>query len=353
MRRIKAILLIAALLAGAASCSSIGPGTIQRDRMSYNTAVSDSRKEQMLLNIVKTRFADAPAFMEVQSVVSGYSFETGVSLQGQFSPESRRGDTFTAGGVSGTFTDRPTISYAPMTGEEFARSLMQPVPLDVIMFLIQGGTPADFLLNLTAHSIEGHKNMGMFAGQFGAADPEFTRLLQLFRALQQARVTESVIGDEPKEFKVIIRFHKVEPAMTELIDQLAETKQLLGIPADLESTKVVFATLDLKPEVIGIRTRSLLQILNTLGAGVLLPPGHPAQSNAFPVDPALVPPGFIVHSGEKKPPTAFVAVQYEGLWFWIDGQDLRSKAHLAAVTLLFNLLEGSSKAGPLLTLPAN
>jgi len=37
-----------------------------------------------------------------------------VSLNGQFSPESLRGDTFAAGGLAGKSTDRPTISYSPM-----------------------------------------------------------------------------------------------------------------------------------------------------------------------------------------------------------------------------------------------
>jgi len=39
--------------------------------MHYSTAVADSWKEHLLLNIVKTRYADAPAFLELVAVVSG------------------------------------------------------------------------------------------------------------------------------------------------------------------------------------------------------------------------------------------------------------------------------------------
>jgi hypothetical protein len=67
--------------------------------MPYSTAVADSWKEQLLLNIVKTRYGDTPAFMEVVSVVSGYTLETGVGVEGQFSPESLRSDTFAAASV--------------------------------------------------------------------------------------------------------------------------------------------------------------------------------------------------------------------------------------------------------------
>jgi len=36
-------------------CASIGPGTVARDRFDYISAISDSWKSQMLLNLVKLR----------------------------------------------------------------------------------------------------------------------------------------------------------------------------------------------------------------------------------------------------------------------------------------------------------
>ena len=40
------------LLAGLGGCASIGPATVARDRFDYITAISDSWKAQMLLNVV-------------------------------------------------------------------------------------------------------------------------------------------------------------------------------------------------------------------------------------------------------------------------------------------------------------
>jgi hypothetical protein len=72
-------LLITAVILFLNACTSIGPQTIPRDRFDYNTAISDSWKEQTLLNIVKIRYADMPLFVEVASIVSGYTLESTVN----------------------------------------------------------------------------------------------------------------------------------------------------------------------------------------------------------------------------------------------------------------------------------
>ena len=71
-------------------CSHIGPKTLPRDRFDYNTAIADSWKEQSLLNIVKLRYADMPLFVEVASVVSGYTLESSVNLGGTVSSDYLR-----------------------------------------------------------------------------------------------------------------------------------------------------------------------------------------------------------------------------------------------------------------------
>ena len=62
------------------ACATVGPATIPRDRFHYNAAIANSWKEQTLLNIVKIRYADMPLFVEVASVVSGYSLEGSVKF---------------------------------------------------------------------------------------------------------------------------------------------------------------------------------------------------------------------------------------------------------------------------------
>ncbi|NJM55128.1 MAG: hypothetical protein HC841_03690 [Verrucomicrobiae bacterium] len=149
-----ALLLVLLLVSG---CRSLGPRTVPRDRADYSTTISESWKRQTLLNIVKLRYLDPPIFVDVGQIVAGYSLETALTAGASF-PESSAlgGNTATVGG-SARFTDRPTITYMPLTGNAFVKSLMTPLPPESVFFTIQSGWPADAILLATAASINGLK----------------------------------------------------------------------------------------------------------------------------------------------------------------------------------------------------
>jgi len=109
--------LVALLLAG---CKSIGPGTVARDRYDYSSSIAESWKRQTLLNIVKLRYVDPPIFVDMGQIVAGYSLETAVSIGGQISSPRENSLAF---GASGKYTDRPTITYTPLTGNKFVKAL--------------------------------------------------------------------------------------------------------------------------------------------------------------------------------------------------------------------------------------
>src|SRR4051812_19300262 len=54
----------------------IGARSIPHDRFDYGEAISSSWKQQMLVNMVKLRYGDAPVFLDVASVINQYSIET-------------------------------------------------------------------------------------------------------------------------------------------------------------------------------------------------------------------------------------------------------------------------------------
>jgi hypothetical protein len=79
-----------------ASCTSIGPRTLTRDRFDYSTTVAESWKQQTLLNIVKLRYLDLPVFLDVGQIVSGYTVET----SGTLSAATIGGDVLTSNSAS-------------------------------------------------------------------------------------------------------------------------------------------------------------------------------------------------------------------------------------------------------------
>ena len=62
------------------ACTSIGPQRLERDNTAYNDALGETWKRQMLLNMVKLRYGDAPVFLNVASLINQYSLEGQISV---------------------------------------------------------------------------------------------------------------------------------------------------------------------------------------------------------------------------------------------------------------------------------
>ena len=152
VERILPLLITVVALAG---CAHVGPKTVLVDRVDYGATIADSWKEQTLLNIVKMRYMDLPVFIDVASIVSGYSLQTGVNVGGVVSSKGAIQGNYASVGGQAIYTDRPTITYVPLTGEKFLHGLITPIDPRNIFFMIQAGYAADFLLGLTVESLNG------------------------------------------------------------------------------------------------------------------------------------------------------------------------------------------------------
>ena len=104
------------------SCSSFGPSTIERDRMDYGLSLNTSIKQQLLGNIVRLRYMEAPIFVDVASVINQYSLSGNIDAGIGFSSGNNTGSF----GAGGRWEDRPTITYSPISGRKFSESLLTP-----------------------------------------------------------------------------------------------------------------------------------------------------------------------------------------------------------------------------------
>jgi len=357
MRRpFPAIIMALLLLIG---CSGIGPGTVPRDRFNYNRAISTSWKEQTLLNIVKIRYADMPLLVEVASVVSGYTLESSASIGGQLSsPDAVQGDSLTIGGA-GKYTDRPTITYSPITGKTFNENFMTPIPPRAVLFLIQSGWPADLIFPMTVQAINGYRARVAAGVDQRTGDPEFYRIIALFREIQRSgAVGMRVLREtDAKETTVLFFFRK--NLAPEVEAELEELGELLGLKPGSEEITVTYGLIQGSDREIAMLTNSMLDIMVDLATQIDVPFEHVAAG--FTV-PSLAPPRddevaisqlIDIRSSPDQPEDAFVAIKYEDHWFWIDKGDYKSKRTFAILMILVSLSETGGREGlPLVTIPA-
>jgi hypothetical protein len=342
-------------------CHHYGPRSIVTDRVPYNYAIASSWKEQTLLNIVRLRYMDTPFFVDVPQITSGYTLQGIATLNGGIFPPVSNLASFAQQlgltlNLQGAYQDRPTISYTPQTGSQFIRNITQPINPGSVLFLLQSGYPADVVFNLTVDSINGVKNRSVSGGQLRPADPEFVQMVETIRKAQilgHVGVRAERQKDKTDSVAFLIRDKDIDPGMA---GELAEVRKMLRLDPDRSDFRVTFGATSTSPNELAILSRSVVRILSELSTYVEAPVEHLASGIApdFGDSQAGESAPFRVFSSACKPPDPFVAVCYEGHWFWIEKSDFQSKRTMAYLLVLLALADtGAKEALPVITIQAN
>jgi hypothetical protein len=300
---------------------------------------------------------DLPVFVEVASIVSGYSMETSGSVGGQISSAGAIQGNSLLLGAAGKFTDRPTITYVPMTGEKFLRGLITPIDPKNIFFMLQAGYPADFILGLTVESLNGVRNRSAAGGAAREADPEFIRALKLLREVQAAGAVGMRVEEDKAKGSTAVLFFRRDDLPGDIVAKAAEVRRLLKLPAEGQKYVLTYSPVRGAEGELAVNSRSMLQIMGAFASYLDVPEAHLKERRAVPAFENAAPEGrrdgVRIHSGKAKPADAFAAVPYRGHWFWIDDGDWQTKRALTAVMFFFTLAEtGSPERLPLITIPA-
>jgi hypothetical protein len=352
------LVLLALPLLASTGCKHLGPKTVAVDRFDYSTAIGDSWKQQTLLNIVKLRYMDLPVFVDVASIVNGYSIQTGVSVNGTLSSDRAAQGNFASIGGTSVYTDRPTITYVPMTGEKFLRGLITPIDPKNVFFLLQSGYAADFILGLAVESLNGVRNRSIAGGGVRAADPDFVRALALLREVQAAGAFGMRVEEEKAKGSTGVVLFRRDDVPADILEKGAEIRRLLKLPAESQRFVLTYSPARGADNELAVNSRSMLQIMQAFASHLDVPEAHLKDQSAWPsLENSSAAESrqdnVRVYSGKDKPANAFAAVRYRDYWFWVDNGDFKTKRALTVIMFFFTLADtGSPEKLPLVTIPA-
>jgi len=351
----KAKILVAILiLLSLTGCTSLGGPAIVRDRFDYSVAISESWKSQMLLNIVKVRYSDTPVFMDVTSVINLVGVQSTVNLAAgwSFPPNA---NSQAVGGTT-TWGEKPTITYAPLTGEKFTRSLLTPIQPYALLSLVQAGWPVKMLFRLCVKSINDMDNQSSAPGFARSEDPQFRQLIEMLEQTQKSGAVGTRIERKDKQDTAVVVFRRKTDRETE--QRILETRRMLGLKPGVEEFRVIYGAAPTQEGEIAILTRSIMDIIIELCSQIDVPPEHAAEGRTYATSTEIgegeghVSPLIRVHCSKDKPSDSFVAVNNRGFWFWIDDRDRKSKTIFTFLLILLSLAEtGPSPQGPTITVP--
>jgi hypothetical protein len=394
------------MIACASSTGCLGPQAVRQTRLRYNEVYRSTNDEQLLMNVVRLRYADSPVFIDLPNITGQFE----VNGQGNYTGGNGNqfpGRTHLGFGQLG-LRDTPTLSYHPREGREIAKALLTPLSADLFI-AVNAGATTEQLLFMALNDINDVPNAPRattMVPRFADDNSTFRRGLRLVSELQHRDALELSIGtteeredsSDPipvaqvqgrdllnaakdgyvyrasgkgqltlvKREKGLVL--KVRPQFVHS-PEMAEYARIFRLTPGLDRYRIKSELADEanarlpRPiqDTLYLNMRSVLQIMVFLSKGVCVPTEH-VVGGVVPMTPG--PDGqlydwtrvtagqFCVAAQKHRPHDAEVAVQYRGYWFFIPRNDVNSRAILAILETLFDLQEtGERPGGPLLTLP--
>jgi len=369
------------LMFALSGCQSyFGPSALQNTHSAYNQAIATTLNEQMLLNLVRMRYRDRPFFLKVGSVTASMTFGGTMGMNTELDMGADGNIIKPHFGFS--YADKPTISYTPLQGEDFLKSVLSSIPLQAILVMTQSGWSVERIFGMCVERMNELYNAPRASGPTPVDEPEFRkfkRMLGLFRELQLHGDMEIgpdlSLNSKGPDLVILFKSTKInQDVIDEISNLLTNSSDTMPSP-EIQKTahkkthkkthkvRINNDFVNARPGELNIRTRSISSIMYYLSQNVTIPEEH-INAGLVTITKTLdkkgvfdwgeTPAGavFRVNVSEEYPENAFIAVPYRDYWFYITDNDLQSKSTFMLLTQLFDLQAGQTTfSGPTLTLP--
>ena len=351
------LLLCLALTLLIVSCANLGPTTLKSERSNYNLAVQRTNDEQLMLNLVRLKYRDTPFFMEVSSVASQFTLSTSANASATLQDGIK--GLFGLGGSLG-MTEKPTVTYSPLQGDQFIQRVLSPLPLQTIALLFHSGWSIERIFRLCFQRMNDLKNAPGASGPTPNLAPQFLEFVSAVKYLRRLQTQDAIN----------LSYHE-ENGVPQLILHISEeyknreeAKQF-ALAANVEPGKtryvLAFSPAFNKSDQIRVVTRSLLGIMFYISQAVEVPKEDIIKGK---VTQTKTPDGkafdwkevtgdlLKIRSLSETPQSGAMTIFYRGTWFYIDDSDLSSKSTFSLLAQIFSLQAGKIQDNaPLLTLP--
>ena len=361
-----ASLFFALLLSGCGTFDEllqIGPDSVEDGRGQFNTVIAETNDQQLLLNLVKRRYGDNTALLEVNSVSTTLEWKRGGNLGLTLFDGGEDANSLGIG-ANGAYTERPTITYLPVKGPDLIKKNLSALDPEVLILLSRSGWRMERIMRLTLNSINDLDNAAAASGPTPAFAPDTSDFEKLLSVIEKVGHGQFVLGytiiNDQKVLALDARMEMLErPEMQDFTKILKVDKHSFYVVnvegnTDYRSNKE-----------IDIKVRSLSGIEFYLSHGVQVPEEHimqnkvrmtkTADGEVFDWD-SIFGDLFQIQSSRQEPSEDIAAVKcfWRGYWFYIDDTDIESKNTFMLLNQITALQSGAmDKSGPLLTLPVN
>src|SRR5262249_46142470 len=207
--------------------ATLGPGAIVRGRGLYNQVINDTNNQQTLELIVRARYGEPSGLVSVASVTANLRTSATANSQIGVGPSANFQGNIVPLALGLAYEENPTIAYTPVQGERYAKSILSPIGLDMLVLLLSMERPPHELIAILVKQLNGLQNP-MYGGssQTGAAFQQSVALLARLENAGQATWTSTSTKDGT--FALVI--HDYAPANRNVVRDLLRT---WGLPASL------------------------------------------------------------------------------------------------------------------------